>query len=101
EGLPPTMNRNLSARYESGPIPDESSPDGPTPAELAAIEAERPLIDAELDELDCLISIISADNDPTHIDVRRYRRAQRRVLREMRAFLDLVLTCADDPGEVA
>lgn len=61
----------------------------PTRTELAAIEREWPLIEAELHELDCVIRIISAGRDPDEMDIRRYRRAQRRVLREMRALLDL------------
>jgi hypothetical protein len=68
----------------------------PTGIELAAIEAEWPLIEAELHELDCVIRIVSADHDPDEMDIRRYRRAQRRVLREMRAFL--YLTDADRAG---
>jgi Family of unknown function (DUF6284) len=70
---------------------------GPTFDDLAAIEREWPLIAAELDELDCLIRIISADRDPSEVDVRRYRRAQRRVLYELRVFLR-VLTDADTSG---
>jgi hemoglobin-like flavoprotein len=62
-------------------------PGEPSAADLAAIEREWPVIAAELDELDCVIRIISAAHDPTEIDVRHYRRAQRQVLRAMRDYL--------------
>jgi uncharacterized protein DUF6284 len=67
-------------------FPDPGDTD-PTWADLAAIEAEWPLIEAELAELDCVIRIVSARRDPNEMDIRRYRRAQRRVLREMQTVL--------------
>ena len=56
----------------------------PTAADLAAIETERPLIDAELAWLDAEISMLDADErgGPTDLDWRRLRRAEARVIRE-------------------
>jgi hypothetical protein len=51
----------------------------PTAADLAAIEAEWPLIEAELAVLDAQITAASAPG-PSPLDWRRMRRAQRRVL---------------------
>ncbi|WP_433530465.1 DUF6284 family protein [Micromonospora sp. CA-263727] len=55
----------------------------PTPAELAAIDAEWPLIAAELDVLDAEITLLYADDrgGPTALDWRRLRRAESRVTR--------------------
>ncbi|WP_105970429.1 DUF6284 family protein [Streptomyces geranii] len=50
----------------------------PTAAELDAIEREMPLILAQVDLLDA--QIITMDRTPTELDVRRVRRARRRVL---------------------
>jgi Family of unknown function (DUF6284) len=57
--------------------------DGPTSAELDAIEVEWPLIAAELDVLDAEIHLICADDHggPTVLDWRRLRRAEARVTR--------------------
>lgn len=52
----------------------------PTPADLAAIEAEWPLIAAELDLLDAQITHLSAGPSMSDIDRRRVRRAEHRVL---------------------
>ena len=52
----------------------------PTPAELADIEREWPLIDAELAVLDAQIAALSAAGGPSPLDWRRLRRAERRVL---------------------
>lgn len=57
-----------------------SAEDGPSTAELAAIETEMPLIDAEVDLLDVAIALL--DRAPTELDARRLRRAHRRVLAE-------------------
>jgi hypothetical protein len=56
----------------------------PTAADLAAIETEAPLIDAELLWLDAEISMLDADErgGPTELDWRRLRRAEARVIRE-------------------
>ncbi|MGI8446643.1 MAG: DUF6284 family protein [Streptosporangiaceae bacterium] len=56
------------------------SPGEPTAADLAAIEAEWPLIDAELALLDEEIRRLSAAGGPSPLDWRRLRRAERRVL---------------------
>ena len=50
----------------------------PTPAELDGIEHEMPLILAQVDLLDA--QIITMDRTPTELDVRRIRRARRKVL---------------------
>ncbi|UQU65098.1 DUF6284 family protein [Couchioplanes caeruleus] len=57
--------------------------DEPSPAELDAIEAEWPLIAAELDVLDAEIAIINAADrgGPAPLDWRRLRRAEARVTR--------------------
>jgi cob(I)alamin adenosyltransferase len=52
----------------------------PSPADLAAIEAEWPLIAAELDLLDAQIREINAEPAASVLDRRRVRRAERRVL---------------------
>jgi hypothetical protein len=56
----------------------------PTAADLAAIETEQPLLDAELLWLDAEISMLDADerSGPTELDWRRLRRAEARVIRE-------------------
>ncbi|WP_329350337.1 DUF6284 family protein [Streptomyces sp. NBC_01261] len=50
----------------------------PTGAELDAIELEMPAILADVDLLDA--QIITMDRTPTELDVRRVRRARRRLL---------------------
>ncbi|MFI6680146.1 DUF6284 family protein [Kribbella sp. NPDC050470] len=52
----------------------------PTPADLAAIEREWPLIAAELDLLDAQIAFINAGPFASVLETRRVRRAERRVL---------------------
>ena len=52
----------------------------PTPGDLAQIEAEEPLIAAELDVLDAEIALISASR-PSALDWRRLRRAQAQLIR--------------------
>ncbi|WP_405101492.1 DUF6284 family protein [Micromonospora sp. NBC_01412] len=60
---------------------------GPTAADMAEIERELPLIEAEVLLLDAQIIVLTSDAGPTELDWQRVRRAQRRVLREARAFL--------------
>ncbi|MFD7294119.1 DUF6284 family protein [Streptomyces sp. NPDC059897] len=50
----------------------------PTRAELNAIDAEMPVILADVDLLDAYI--ITLDRTPTELDERRIRRARRRLL---------------------
>ncbi|QKV93319.1 hypothetical protein HUT19_22555 [Streptomyces sp. NA02950] len=50
----------------------------PTNAELDAIEEEMPAILADVDLLDA--QIITLDRTPTELDIRRIRRARRRLL---------------------
>src|SRR6266536_1388801 len=53
----------------------------PSPADLAAIEQEWPLIAAELDLLNAEIAFISAGPEASVLNRRRVRRAERRVLK--------------------
>ncbi|MGC5308759.1 DUF6284 family protein [Micromonospora zamorensis] len=55
----------------------------PTTADLAEIDAEWPLIAAELDVLDAEITLIYAEDHggPSPLDWRRLRRAEARVTR--------------------
>jgi hypothetical protein len=55
-------------------------PDGPTAADLADIEREWPLIEAEMELLDAEITALTAGGRVSELDRRRVRRAQRRVL---------------------
>jgi hypothetical protein len=61
------------------PAPDD---EGPTAADLAAIETEWPLIAAELDLTAAEIRVLTAEPHPTALDWRRLRRAEHRVIRE-------------------
>jgi hypothetical protein len=61
----------------------------PTPADLAAIEAEWPLIAAELDLLDAQITELAAGPYMSDMDRRRVRRAEHRVLAVTRRLRDL------------
>ncbi|WP_329482239.1 DUF6284 family protein [Kribbella sp. NBC_01484] len=62
--------------------------EGPSHAELAAIDAEWPLIAAELDLLDAEIAFINAGPELSVLDRRRVRRAERRVLEVSRDLAD-------------
>jgi hypothetical protein len=64
--------------YDLTPGPKE----GPTAADLAAIEAEWPLIEAEMALVDAEIHLLTVQGGPTHLDWRRLRRAETRVMRE-------------------
>ncbi|MGX4658062.1 DUF6284 family protein [Micromonospora sp. SCSIO 07396] len=72
----------------------------PTAADLAAIEAEWPLIAAELDVLDAEITLLNAidQGGPTALDWRRLRRAEARVTR---AAADLADHARTDPHRAA
>lgn len=63
--------------------------DGPTPDDLAAIDAEQPLITAERAWLDAEIAMLSAEEHggSTPLDWRRLRRAEGRVIRETFAYV--------------
>lgn len=69
-------------------------PDGPSDVELAAIELEWPLIAAELDVVDAEIRLLTTAN-PTELDWRRLRRAERRRLRALAELLDLTAAAGD------
>ncbi|MER7679958.1 DUF6284 family protein [Streptomyces sp. NPDC096934] len=56
----------------------------PTDAELSAIEAEMPLILADVDLIDAQIAAM--DHTPNDVDARRVRRALARVLTEYRVL---------------
>ena len=60
--------------------------DGPTGDELAAIEAEWPLIEAGIALVDAEIRMLTAVGGPSLLDWRRLRRAEDRVLREGAAW---------------
>jgi len=76
--------------------------DEPTADDLTAIEAEQPLIDAELAWLDDEIKALDAIERGTvsALDIRRLRRAERAVIREMFAHLAR-LTRSPDSGLAA
>ncbi|MFJ7965786.1 DUF6284 family protein [Streptomyces sp. NPDC096324] len=63
----------------------------PTDAELDAIGTEMPALLADVDLLDA--QIITLDRTPTELDIRRIRRAYRRLLAAER---DLANRSADD-----
>jgi hypothetical protein len=64
------------------------SGEDPSPADLAEIEQEWPLIAAELELLDAEISFIAAGTAASNLDRRRIRRAERRVLAISREFAE-------------
>jgi hypothetical protein len=68
--------------------------DEPSPADLAAIEAEMPLIEAELDLLDAQIREINAGPAASVLDRRRVRRAESRVLTVKRRLAELEVSPA-------
>jgi hypothetical protein len=72
----------------------------PTVADLEAIEAEWPLIAAELDLLDAQITMLYAEDHggPSPLDWRRLRRAEARVTR---AAADLAAPVRFDPRRTA
>ena len=61
------------------PLPSVED-DEPTPADLAGIEREWPLLAAELELLDAEISYNNAGSSVSDLDRRRIRRAEHRVL---------------------
>ncbi|WP_051799428.1 DUF6284 family protein [Catenuloplanes japonicus] len=60
--------------------------DGPSPAELAEIRAEEPLISAEVALVDAEIRVLCAEDGPTDLDWHRLRIAEKRVAREALAL---------------
>jgi hypothetical protein len=64
--------------------------DEPTPQDLAAIDREWPLIEAELALLDAEITALYSDGGPSPLDRRRIRRAEQRVMREATALGELL-----------
>jgi Family of unknown function (DUF6284) len=63
-----------------------ADPAGPSGAELAAIETEWPLIEAEIAVVDAEIRLLTVQGGPSPVDWRRLRRAQARVDREATAW---------------
>ncbi|WP_433051148.1 DUF6284 family protein [Dactylosporangium sp. CS-033363] len=61
--------------------------DGPSPAELEAIQREWPLIEAEMSLVAAEIRVLTAEPQPTVRDWHRLRTAERRVLREAAALV--------------
>lgn len=77
---------------------DSMEPDDmgePSDAELAAIELEWPLIEAELELLDAVICIANGTGVVTELDWRRLRRAQRR---RLNALVELLKLSAERAG---
>ncbi|MDX2541962.1 DUF6284 family protein [Streptomyces sp. WI04-05B] len=68
----------------------------PTPAELDGIEREMPLILAQVDLLDA--QIITMDRTPTELDVRRIRRALRKVLAAGRTLANTAAPLTPEVG---
>ncbi|MEU4216197.1 DUF6284 family protein [Actinoplanes sp. NPDC026623] len=68
---------------------NDNDADEPTPDDLAAIDAEQPLITAELMWLNAEITMLNADErgGPSPLDWRRLRRAEARVIRETFAYV--------------
>jgi hypothetical protein len=56
-------------------------PRGPSDTDLAAIERENPLIEAELALVDAEIRVLAAARGPSALDWRRFRRAEQRAVR--------------------
>ena len=62
------------------PGPDDE-PDGPSLAELAAIEAEWPVIEKEIELVDAEIAVLTGPGrKPTDLEWQRLRAAERAVL---------------------
>ncbi|MEV0445054.1 DUF6284 family protein [Streptomyces spectabilis] len=70
----------------------------PTAAALAAIDAEMPVIRAEVELLDARITAM--DRVPNEVDARRIRRARRKVLAARRSLAN-VPAFALNPGGAA
>lgn len=72
----------MGVKPRSRPLSAATDPElcEPTPAELAAVEAEWPLIEVGLALLDAEIAEVSAGSWGAELAWRRYRRLARRVL---------------------
>lgn len=81
-------------RLASAELPERA----PTGAELAAIEAEWPLIAAELDVVDAMARMARAEGSPSELDWQALRRAEHRVSTTAR---DLTSRCRSAGPEVA
>lgn len=70
----------MFSQVSAGPVDSLDGLDGPTPDELASIEAEWPLIEAGLDLVDAEIAAARHES-PMPLDWQRIRSRERRVLR--------------------
>jgi hypothetical protein len=71
---------------QAGDRPDDWPDREPSAVELAAIDAEMPLIRAEVELLDVRIGLMDRPRVLSELDVRRLRRAERRLLAERARF---------------
>jgi len=83
-GISRCVGAALTLHLEELPVRDHDFDTEPTAADLAAIESEQPLIDAELTWLDAEITLLAAiDRGRVNdLDTRRVRRAEHAVIRE-------------------
>ena len=83
-GVSRCVGAALALHLEESPVRDHNFDTEPTPAELAAVESERPLIEAELKWLDAEITLLAAIDHgrASDLDARRVRRAEHAVIRE-------------------
>jgi hypothetical protein len=91
--VPDTGTGAAPSRKELTPVMvHDLTPDvaGPTDADLAAIETEWPLIEAEMALVDAEIHMLTVHGAPSALDWRRLRRAEQRVLREALALAALL-----------
>jgi len=68
----------------------------PSPADLAAIDAEWPAIDAEMALVDAEIRVLTAAGGPSSLDWRRLRRAEHRALTARHAVYGTAAPAAFD-----
>jgi len=87
----PSMTRHRSTSDVNLTGSDSVRPLGmdaePSLVDLAGIEAEWPLIEAELAVVDAEIHLLARAGGPSVLDWRRLRRAEQRVLRETAAMI--------------
>ncbi len=81
-------------------IPHTTDMPAPTAADLAAIDTEMPLIEAEIDVLNAEIAMLYAADrgGPTALDWRRVRRAEARMTR---VAAELATRTLSDPRRAA
>lgn len=81
------VGRSVGVSLPAGPAGPLAEVDGPSRAELAAIEREWPLIAADLAVLDAELAILTADGEVTDLAWRRltHARADAHAARPLRA----------------